>query len=88
MIRKEPILLALLVIVLGAGTVFSQNTTVVRRVVGKVEIQRPGEAWLPAAAGMELPLKATISTGFNSQAVLEIGSSVLTLRALTRIRID
>jgi hypothetical protein len=37
---------------------------------------------------MELPLKATISTGFNSQAVLDVGSSVLTLRALTRIRID
>jgi hypothetical protein len=88
MIRKKPILLALLVIVLGAGTVFSQNTAVVKRIVGKVEIQRPGEAWLPAAPGMELPLRATISTGFNSQAVLEVGSSVLTLRALTRIRID
>lgn len=88
MIRNKPILLALLIIILAAGTAFSQNTAVVRRIVGKVEIQQPGQAWLPAAVGMELPLRATISTGFNSQAVLEVGSSVLTLRALTRIRID
>jgi hypothetical protein len=37
---------------------------------------------------MELPPGATISTGFNSQAVVELGGSVLTLRALTRIRVD
>jgi hypothetical protein len=80
--------LALLVIILAAGTAFAQDTAVVKRIAGKVEIQKPGEAWLPAAVGMELPLRATISTGFNSQAILEIGSSVLTLRALTRIRID
>jgi len=88
MIRNKTIVIGMLIIVLAAGAVFAQNTAVVRRIVGKVEMQRPGEAWLPAAVGMELPLRATISTGFNSQAVLEVGGSVLTLRALTRIRID
>ena len=88
MIRYKTIVILALIIILAAGTVFSQNTAVIRRIVGKVEIQRPEEGWIPAAVGMELPLGATISTGFNSQAVLEIGSSVLTLRALTRIRIE
>jgi hypothetical protein len=88
MIRNQALVIVLLIVVLAAGTAFSQDTAVVRRIVGKVEIQPPGEAWIPAEVGMELPLRATISTGFNSQTVLEIGSSVLTLRALTRIRID
>lgn len=85
---KRCVILTLLAVVLVAGSVYAQSTVVVRRVLGKVEIQRPGEAWRPAEVGMELPLRATISTGFNSQVVLEVGSSVLTLRALTRIRID
>jgi hypothetical protein len=88
MICNKTVIVVILIVVLAAGMVFSQNTAVVRRIVGKVEIQQTGQAWLPAEVGMELPLKATISTGFNSQAVLEIGDSVLTLRALTRIRID
>jgi hypothetical protein len=88
MIRNKIIVIVLLISILAAGAAFSQNKAVVKRVLGKVEIQRPGEAWIPAEVGMELPLRATISTGFSSQAVLEIGSSVLTLRALTRIRIE
>jgi len=88
MIRNRTIIIVLIIFILAAGTAFSQNRAVVKRVLGKVEIQRPGEAWIPAEVGMELPLRATISTGFSSQAVLEIGNSVLTLRALTRIRID
>ena len=88
MTRSKTIVVMILIMVLASASVFSQNTALVRRIVGKVEIQRPGEAWIPAEVGMELPLKATISTGFNSQAVLEVRSSVLTLRALTRIRID
>jgi hypothetical protein len=88
MIRTKILLLALILIAVIAWTAFSQDTATVRRILGKVEIQQPGQAWQAAAVGMELPLGATISTGFNSQAVIELGGSVLTLRALTRIRID
>ena len=88
MTRNKSIVVMILIMILASGSVFSQNTAVVRRIVGKVEIQQPGETWIPAEVGMELPLGATISTGFNSQAVLEIRGSVLTLRALTRISID
>jgi len=88
MTRNKTIVVMILIMVLASASVFSQNTALVRRIVGKVEIQRPGEAWIPAEVGMELPLRATISTGFNSQAVLEVRNSMLTLRALTRIRIE
>jgi hypothetical protein len=59
-----------------------------RTVTGKVEIQVPGQAWMPATVGMEVPLKATISTGFGGGAVLELGATTLTVRQLTRLRID
>jgi hypothetical protein len=37
---------------------------------------------------MEVPLKATISTGFGGAAVLQVGNATLTIRQLTRLRID
>jgi hypothetical protein len=66
----------------------AQNKATFRTVTGKVEIQVPGAAWVPAAVGMEVPLKATISTGFGGGAVLELGATTLTVRQLTRLRID
>jgi len=67
----------------------AQTRAVFRTVTGKVEIKSPGEeAWAPAAAGMEVPVKATISTGFGGAAILEVGASVITVRQLTRLRID
>jgi hypothetical protein len=86
--RNKKALMIILILVVFAAGAYAQNTATVRRTIGKVEIQTPGEAWRQAEVGMQVPLQATISTGFNSQAVLEIGGSVLTLRALTRIRID
>jgi hypothetical protein len=37
---------------------------------------------------MQVPTGATISTGFNSEAVLAIGDSVLTVDPLTRMALD
>jgi len=77
-------LFALAVVHVGA-----QNRAVFRAVTGKVEIQNPGEqTWGPASAGMEVPIRATISTGFGGGAVLELGATTLTVRQLTRLRID
>jgi len=72
--------------VVGVG---AQTRAVFKTVTGKVEIQNPGEqAWQPAAAGMEVPIRATISTGFGGGAILALGASTLTVRQLTRLRID
>lgn len=77
------------VLVLAAFGAGAQSRAVFRTVTGKVEIQNPGEqAWRAASAGMEVPIRATISTGFGGTAVLELGASILTVRQLTRLRID
>jgi hypothetical protein len=78
--------LALAVAVFDAG---AQSNAVFGTISGKVEIQNPGEqSWQAASAGMEVPIRATISTGFGGRAVLEFGASTLTVRPLTRLRID
>jgi hypothetical protein len=77
--------LALVLAVLDLGA----QSAVLRTVKGKVEIQNPGEqTWQAASSGMEVPTRATISTGFGGSAVLEMGASTLTVHPLTRLRID
>ena len=79
------IALALALAVLDVGA----QSVVLRTVKGKVEIQNPGEqTWQAASSGMEVPIRATISTGFGGSAVLEVGASTLTVHQLTRLRID
>ena len=81
-----PIALVFLLAVVNVG---AQDRAVFRTVTGKVEIQKPGEqTWGPASAGMEVPVQSTISVGFGGAAVLELGASTLTIRQLTRLRID
>ncbi len=60
----------------------------VQSFTGKVEIQTNGAAWTPAAVGLVFPVGTMISTGFNSEAVLELGPSILRVKALTRMRLD
>ena len=80
------IALVLLLAVLDVG---AQSRVAFKTVTGKVEIQNPGEqTWQPASTGMEVPVQATISTGFGGSAVLEMGASTLTIHQLTRLRID
>jgi len=80
------IALGLVLAVVAAG---AQSRAVFTTVTGKVEIQNPGEqTWQAATAGMEVPIRATISTGFGGRAVLQVGSTTLTVRPLTRLRIE
>ncbi len=89
MMKRIGIAIFVALFVLAVIDVGAQNRAVFRTVTGKVEIQGPGEqTWRPASAGMEVPIKATISTGFGGGAVLELGASTLTVRQLTRLRID
>jgi hypothetical protein len=84
--------IAIIIAAAFMGTVIdagAQSRAVFKTVTGKVEIQNPGEqAWAPASVGMVVPVKATISTGFGGGAVLEVGASTLTVRQLTRLRLD
>ena len=67
---------------------FSQTQAVIREVSGKVEIQPPQSGWIAAQEGTVVSLGTTISTGFSSRAVLDLGRSVLRVDPLTRLRID
>jgi len=87
--KRIGIAIVIALLVFAVVQVGAQNRAVFRTVTGKVEIQNPGgQAWAPAAVGMEVPIKATISTGFGGGAVLELGATTLTVRQLTRLRID
>jgi FecR protein len=78
-----------LALVLAAVEAGAQTSAVLSTVTGKVEIQNPGETtWQAATVGMEVPLRATISTGFNGRAVLQMGATTVSVGPVTRLRID
>lgn len=78
----------LLLIVIAALSWGGNLTATVRETSGKVEVSKGGGGWVPVNPGDVLSAGDTISTGFNSKAVLALGnSSVLVANALTRLTI-
>jgi hypothetical protein len=78
--------LVIFLAIFTAAAVFAQNATLLE-VSGKVEINS-GSGWQTARAGMTVPVKATISTGFNSSALFKVGESTLNIRPLTRMTLS
>ena len=76
------------VLFIPALSASAQITAVVSETRGRVELLSPGGGWKPAAAGEVVGQGTTISTGFNSTAVLKMGLSVVTVQQLTRMRLD
>jgi len=80
---KKAILTVLLMGV--AAYVFAQSGTI-RELSGEVEIRQAGAAdFVPATVGSEVAQDTIVSTGFRSSAIIDIGSSTLTVRPLTRL---
>ena len=73
---------------LGAGGAVAQQTAVFDDVSGKVEVRPAGGAWRAAQEGEQIPLDATISTGFGSQATLALGRSTVVMKALSRMTVE
>jgi hypothetical protein len=65
----------------------SKALATVKELKGKVEIKASGSGWRPAEAGMGLDAGAWISTGFNATALLDLGTSTLKVRPLTRLQL-
>jgi len=64
----------------------SGQTGVIKELTGEVEIKPAGaSAFVPATAGAQIALNTIVSTGFRSTAIIAIGSSLLTVRPLTRL---
>jgi hypothetical protein len=81
-------MVSLFLLWLVAG-LFAQTQAVIREVTGKVEVKAAGAlAWAPAKPGQLLAKGSFISTGFNSTAVLNLGSSVVSVKPLTRLQLE
>jgi len=65
-------LIILLAVLLAGTSLVAQNQAVLKEATGKVEIQTSGGTWQQVRIGMRLDLGTTISTGFNSSAVLDL----------------
>ena len=71
-----------------AAMVFGQNG-VIRELSGVVELKRAGQtAFTPAKAGDAVSRDTVVSTGFKSTALIVIGSTVITVRPLTRLTLQ
>ena len=54
---------------------------------GKVEILQAGR-WTPVSRGTLIPEGTTISTGFNSFAIIDLGEASLEIQALSRMTLE
>ena len=80
--------LVLLILTVALVPMIAQTKAIVKEVKGKVEIKLPGRGWQRARGGMIIPKGATISTGFKSSAVLQLGKSMLQVKPLTRMTLE
>jgi len=80
----------LTMLVITALCVFSQNTRQmtgkIRELTGEVELKRTEtSAFVKAKAGDTVAADTVVSTGFKSTAIIDVGSSSITVRPLTRL---
>lgn len=68
-----------------AGLVFGQNGAI-KELTGTVELKRAGQTeFVPAKVGDAVAKDTVVSTGFKSIALITVGSTVITVRPLTRL---
>ncbi len=83
--RFRTIIAALLL--LSVFSAFSAEKAVIKSFDGRVEI-RENAGWTAVNNGMEIKPGTVISTGFNSTAVIDLGSSEIFVKQLTRMSLD
>jgi len=81
--------LLFIVLSMSLSVLYAQSDLAqIRELSGKVEIKASNGSWVPASVGMRLDKNTDISTGFNSSAVVALGESLLTIKALTRLSLE
>lgn len=83
--KRTLFILAALAIV---ASVAVAQTATVTDFTGKVEYRLGAGAWQPVSNGVQIPLNATISTGFSSRATLTVGPSTIEVGQLTRLTVE
>jgi len=72
-------------LMLAVAWAFCQNG-VIKELTGEVELKKAGtNNFVTASAGDVVSSNTVVSTGFRSTAIIAIGSSVITVRPLTRL---
>ena len=83
---RRMIVIFVLILFLSVGFAFGQAIGTVREISGTVEIKPPGAADFNAASvGDSLTEDTVISTAFRSTAIVEFGSTTISVRPLTRL---
>jgi len=83
-------LFLLLLLAINVLCVFSQNSRrmsgTIRELTGEVELKRnEASDFVRAKAGDTVAADTVVSTGFKSTAIIDVGSSSITVRPLTRL---
>ena len=82
---KKIIYAAVLVLCATTFAAYAQSG-VIRELTGEVELKPAGaSSFVRAQAGSEVRQDTIVSTGFRSTALIAVGSSVITVRPLTRL---
>ncbi|MBN2536226.1 MAG: FecR domain-containing protein [Spirochaetales bacterium] len=80
--------LCILLLLCAGVFIFAAPNAVIKEIKGKVEIKQPGKGWETAAINTEIQKGTIISTGFKSNAILDLGYSYITIKALTRMKLE
>jgi hypothetical protein len=81
----KKVIFTVIFVTLAAVGAFCQNG-IIRELTGDVELKHSGQsAFVSASAGDVISSNTVVSTGFRSTAIIAIGSSVITVRPLTRL---
>lgn len=79
-------IISLFLVIISISPIFAG--AIVKEFSGKVKVKYDGDkSWSKIAVGQELPDNTLVSTGFNSQIVLDLGNSTLDVLPLTRMTI-
>jgi len=77
------------IILLCAACLFAQQNGVIAELTGTVELKAQGQTeFVSAKAGDAVAGNTIVSTGFKSTALIRAGSTVLTVRPLTRLSLS
>ena len=77
--------LLLMILLSPIPALAQEQQAVVKEFSGKVEVKPPGRDWRPVVVNMPVAMGATVSTGFASRLVLELGQTHISIRPLTRM---
>ena len=79
----------LTVLLMSAALCIYAQTGVIRELSGDVELKHAGSSsFVAASAGSRVAQDTVVSTGFRSTTIIEIGSSTITVRPLTRLTLS